>query len=228
MSKWGKNSLGYSKNPGSNNKSALKGGNEKKIDKRDLLLNIGVLLAALSFLTAFAGLRIGSIRIAYKFYQYLYIYVILLASLKYGMSGGLSASLALGVLIISAGHVLPQFKTIQAVPLSPNLQLAFFIGVAVLTAYFTERANQETEDLSSELVNLTKELEKKTREIDDLKNKLNNVQYDSQQGAENNKRRVRPGQTGKGDTGAPEEETPVQDDKPRVIKLRSLLEKKKD
>lgn len=223
MSKWGQNKLGKT---GDTFKVIKKtGSSSQSKDRRDFLLNLGILLAAISFLTAFLGMSIGSVRIAYKFYQYIYIYVILLAALKYGMSGGLCASLALGVLLISASHVLPQFKTIQAIPLSPNLQLVFFIGIAYVAAYFSKMNIQDSEEIDKEIVALAKEIDKKDREIEKLKGKLEIAQnlktVAPRSRASEQSQNIDP------EADQISDEPPVRE-KPRVIKMRSLLSKKND
>ncbi|PKK90444.1 MAG: hypothetical protein CVV64_08750 [Candidatus Wallbacteria bacterium HGW-Wallbacteria-1] len=120
-------------------------------DRRDFLLNVGLLMAAISFLTAFVGLKIGGIRIAYKYYQYVYLYVILLSSLRYGMIAGMTTSLALGFLTITASEVLPQFREMQDIPTSPNVQLVLYVFFAYLAAYSMERDKLEQEELHREI-----------------------------------------------------------------------------
>jgi len=136
-----------------------KSSSDNGFDRREFLLNIGLLMAAISFLTAFVGLKIGGIRIAYKYYQYVYLYVILLSSLRYGMVAGITSSLALGFLTITASEVLPQFREMQDIPTSPNVQLVLYVIFAYLAAFSMEKDKVEIEDLQREVELLRRENE---------------------------------------------------------------------
>lgn len=218
----------------------------KEFDSKEFLLNIGLVIAALSFLTAFVGLKISEVRIAYQYYQYIYLYVILLSAMKYGMMGGISSSLALGFLMIAASKVLPQFKDMQAIPINPNVQLLLFVFFAWIAAYFSDRERDNMEEYRRENTRLLKELEDLRRETDRSIFREDEVLPDvlpTPARRSGSRRTTAPRRTsdGKGEVPSPEDspavkgiergeaaagQTPADEDKPRVIKVRSLLKKK--
>lgn len=217
----------------------------KKFDSKEFLLNMGMVLAAVSFLTAFVGLKVSGVRVAYQYYQYVYLYVILLSSMKYGMMGGISSSLALGFLMIAASKVLPQFKDMQAISLNPNVQLLLFVGFAWIAAYFSDLEREVMEELKVENTRLLKEIDDIRRETERSMFSECEVMPDvlpaasRRSGVRIPERRTQcppARREGQGFEPSPAETAGIsgafgsdgEEEKPRVIKVRSLLKKKVD